>query len=435
MKDSIKSVVVLTAICLVISLGLAATNSVTAPLIEKASAQAAFAACFEVMDGATGFETVTVEGAPATVTEIYKETSGLGYAFKLTTKGYESGLVLMCGIGADGTITGTKVVSSNETPSIGGKVEGDDYKNQYVGKDSALAGVELISGATMTSSAYKSAMLDAFAAHALVSGGTLKYTDEQLAAAALPGAADPVKADLAAEALPDGVSTVFKTANGAGLVFKATSGDAALYIGMNFRGEIAGSATDGTELAVTEETLDTVSAANDTDAALLAAAKAAKAQFGAVYLAAAKAELLAVSDGAETIALAEADATFEPVTAVVPTKYDGDKNITAEVTHVFETETGRVYAVYAHGQYDGMVLFCGIDADGAITGTALYADNETPALSDKVHDAAYAEKYNGLTALDQNIIASGATVSSTAYSCAVRAALAAHAALEGGEEA
>ena len=45
--------------------------------------------------------------------------------------------------------------------------------NQYIGKDSSLNGVVGISGATMTSNAYKAAIADAFTAFDMINGGAL----------------------------------------------------------------------------------------------------------------------------------------------------------------------------------------------------------------------------------------------------------------------
>ena len=175
MNENTKSIVVLTVICLVVAICLAGVNYVTAPIIEEANAKAAFDACFEVMPEGTDFETVEQlpEGLPGTITSVFREKTGKGYAFKLTTKGYDTGLVIVCGIDANGAITGTKIVSSNETPSIGGRCAGEDYAGQYVGKTASLDGVQAISGATYTSTGYKNAVLDAFAAfEALQKGGS-----------------------------------------------------------------------------------------------------------------------------------------------------------------------------------------------------------------------------------------------------------------------
>ena len=118
MKKSlnVKSVVVLTAICGVISLLLAATNALTAPIIEKNQAAAANEALLVVMPDGTDFEKMDLSSyeLPATVTEAYKEAGG-GHVVKLTTTGYGSGFVIMCGVNADGTVSGAVCLSSNET--------------------------------------------------------------------------------------------------------------------------------------------------------------------------------------------------------------------------------------------------------------------------------------------------------------------------------
>lgn len=56
MKENVKSVVVLTAICLVVAALLAVTNFYTAPVIEANKAAAATGSLAEVIPGATGFE-------------------------------------------------------------------------------------------------------------------------------------------------------------------------------------------------------------------------------------------------------------------------------------------------------------------------------------------------------------------------------------------
>ena len=68
MKENVKSVVVLTAICLVVAALLAVTNFYTAPVIEANKAAAATGSLAEVIPGATGVEEVEIPAdAPATV--------------------------------------------------------------------------------------------------------------------------------------------------------------------------------------------------------------------------------------------------------------------------------------------------------------------------------------------------------------------------------
>ena len=98
MIKHIKSVGVLVAICSVMAVLLALTNQITAPIIEKNAAAAASGALLELMPEGKGFEQVSIEKLPATVTEAYKETSGMGYVIKLSVTGYGPDMVIMCGV-------------------------------------------------------------------------------------------------------------------------------------------------------------------------------------------------------------------------------------------------------------------------------------------------------------------------------------------------
>ncbi len=173
MKNSVKSVIVITAICLIVSAALGVTNYFTAPVIEEGKKTRAAELCMELLPGAKDFvefKTDALYNLPETITAIYKESSGLGYVIQVTTKGYEPGLVIMCGISSDGKIVQTKTLSSSETKTIGGKTEGEAYTSQYIGLDSSFADkVDSISGATITSTAYEGAIADAFDAYKIVS--------------------------------------------------------------------------------------------------------------------------------------------------------------------------------------------------------------------------------------------------------------------------
>ena len=108
MKQSLKNLAVFVCICVVMTAFLAVTNSITAPLIEKNQNASANQALLEVMPDGSGFEPVDLQAyeLPATVTDVYKETAGLGYVVKLKTAGYASDMILMCGVKTDGVVTG-----------------------------------------------------------------------------------------------------------------------------------------------------------------------------------------------------------------------------------------------------------------------------------------------------------------------------------------
>ncbi len=177
MKKQIKSVVSLFAICAVIALILAFTNSLTKPIIEKNNEAEANAALLEVLPTGEGFEKLDLtneENIPATVKEAYREKNG-GYVFKLETAGYSAGLIIMCGINPDGTVSGAVCLESKET--LG-------YENTFgetlKGKDAAgIDSVATVSGATKTTGAYKSAVKDAINAFINLNGGSADIRTEE----------------------------------------------------------------------------------------------------------------------------------------------------------------------------------------------------------------------------------------------------------------
>ncbi|MBE6618745.1 MAG: FMN-binding protein [Ruminococcaceae bacterium] len=175
MKESIKCVIVITAICLVIAAALGLTNYFTKDTIEKGEHERTQAALKELIPEGAGFEEITDLDKcklPQSVTAVYKETSGIGYVFKITTKGYSNGLVIMCAVSTEGKVIKTSTLANNETPTIGGdKVVNDkSYTDKYIDTDASTVGaVDTVSGATVTSKAYRSAISDALAAFAVIS--------------------------------------------------------------------------------------------------------------------------------------------------------------------------------------------------------------------------------------------------------------------------
>ncbi|MBQ8331019.1 MAG: FMN-binding protein [Clostridia bacterium] len=194
MKKSIKSILVLVCICATVSVLLALTNSITAPIIQKNEQKNANAALLDVLPDGGSFQSMDTSAytLPSTVSEVWSAENG-GYVIKLTTTGYASGMVLLCGISADGTVVGTKLLSSGETPSIGGSAA-DTFSTAVVGKDlGSIDGVDTIAGATKTTAAYRAAMKDALNTVVILGGGSVDLrTEEEILndtlSAALPSA-------------------------------------------------------------------------------------------------------------------------------------------------------------------------------------------------------------------------------------------------------
>ncbi|MBE6584589.1 MAG: FMN-binding protein [Ruminococcaceae bacterium] len=190
MKGQIKSIVTLVCICTVVAVLLAVTNMITAPIIEANQNAAANEALLEVMPEGKNFQKVDVSGytLPSTVSEVYKEQGG-GYVIRLTTTGYASGMTLMVGVRADGTVSGAVCLSSGET--LGHE---KTFGQNFVGKDAAgVDAVDTVSGATLTTGAYRAAVKDALNTATILGGGSVDLrTEEEILAdnldAALPSA-------------------------------------------------------------------------------------------------------------------------------------------------------------------------------------------------------------------------------------------------------
>ena len=220
MKKSIQSTLVLVCICAVMAVLLAITNAITYPTIKANEDKAANAALLEVMPEGEGFEQMDLSSyqLPATVTEVYKETKG-GYVVKMTTTGYSSGMVIMCGVNPDGTISGAVCLSSSET--LGHE---KTFGANFVGKDTAgVDAVDTISGATKTTSAYKNAVKDAINTAIILGGGSVDLRDEAQIlndnlSAALPAAEGKFYKVFISEVI-EGIDAVYGADNGKGFVY------------------------------------------------------------------------------------------------------------------------------------------------------------------------------------------------------------------------
>ena len=220
MKKYIKSIGALTVICAVMAIILAITNSITAPIIEKNEAAAANEALLIVMPDGEGFEPVDISTLelPSTVTAAYKESSG-GCVVQLLTSGYGPNMVIMCGVNAEGSVTGAVCLSSGET--LGYE---KTYGENMVGKTAEnIDDVEIISGATLTTTGYKNAVKDAINAAVIIGGGSVDIRSEEEIlkdnlSNALPSANGEFTEVFVTEKLTN-PAKVYASANGTGYVF------------------------------------------------------------------------------------------------------------------------------------------------------------------------------------------------------------------------
>ncbi len=262
MKKYIKSVVVLTAICAVMAALLAAVNHITAPIIEAQSQSAANEALLEVLPGAEGFEEMDLSAytLPTSVITAYKASSG--YVVKVEVTGFKPGLVIMCGIDADGSVVKTKCIASNETygeeKTYGVNLEGKNLEN--------IGEVDSTGKATFTKTAYKNAVKDALTACAVFGGAEVEIekTPEELLvealSAALPASEGKCTLKFVPEAL-EGVDRVYAADNGSGYVLLIGE----KYVGVDVSGKALGNDATADEIAVAEAAAEIIAASNMTE--------------------------------------------------------------------------------------------------------------------------------------------------------------------------
>lgn len=245
MKKYIKSIISLTVICAVIAALLAVTNSKTAPIIDKNQKAAANKALLEVMPDGGDFTAVDLAKytLPESVQEAYTASNG-GCVVKLTAKGYGPDMIIMCGVDANGVITGAVCLSSNETLGVE-KTYGETTKGATVGSIDDLA---TVSGATMTTGAYKGAVKDALNTAIILGGGSADIrTEEEILAdnlkAALPIGEGKFTEVFISEKL-ENVSAIYKADNDAGYVYVTKVGEEEIFVGVDANGVVVSEVAD-----------------------------------------------------------------------------------------------------------------------------------------------------------------------------------------------
>jgi electron transport complex protein RnfG len=220
MNKHFKSVIALTLICAISTLLLALTNSLTAPIIKEQEAAAVNEALAVVLPDGEGFEAIdlTKYELPKTITEAYSEKNG-GYVFKMTTTGYGSNFVILCGIDKDSVIKGATCISSNETLGVE-QTYGDNFKDK---KSEEVESVDTVANATKTTAAYKGAIQDALNALTIMQGGSVDLrTEEEILnenlSNALPQANGEFSPVFITEEI-DGIDAIYGSKNKTGYVF------------------------------------------------------------------------------------------------------------------------------------------------------------------------------------------------------------------------
>lgn len=400
-------------------------NFYTGPIIEANKANASSGRLNEVMPGAAGYEdiTATLGTLPETVKKVHKETGGLGYVIECAATSQYTGdtpMDILLGIDATGKICGIKLAAHSES-----KIFDADYPSTYIGKDSALTGVELFAGVTFSSTAFKNAVSDAMGvliANNLISEGV--KTDEQILKEMIPtlhtglSAGGVLKADQITAS--GNIFEGYKAKNGSGFAFIMQSGEAKLLVLVNAAGACKVYNTEGADVTAANEALCTEAlAAAGTKADYTAQATAA---ITAAYSNATEIELLDFSsfgnvvyaasfrNGEKTCyAFFSAPLTYEDSPMSILTVLDETGAIVQQSVKEFAFGHGVEYMpIYTNG----------------------YGDTSGATFK------AYLEKFIGLkdTTLSDDVLVAKATVSSTAVKLATADAFAAFKTIEKGGE-
>ena len=399
MKSGIKSVLVLTSICLITTLLVALTNYFTAPVIEKNKADAANKSLVQVLEGAKDFDKLEKPAdTPESVQDIYMETSGLGFAVtvSVTTSYSKSPMLYTVGVSSEGVITGIVITNYGETKDFGK----DTYPKTYVGMDSALNGAELVSGVTYSSTAFKQGIEDVFAALIkmdLIKAGEkseeqkIKELLDKLIIGALNDSSTGSFKDYN---VPDWASAGYEATNGTGYIL--VSKDGTVYT-VNPFGKVTAYDTDGNDI--------TDSAQNLNDAA------------GAVP------NLSEEKEDSDTKALKKLTGDTSAFTAVVI-----DTVSTVTNAFVIDNEGERLYGFVCRpiGYNNGAMTVYGIlDSEGKIKEIKIseiilysqyYDDYE---LDEDAYPEGLKGK-DGSTLSDKDTLISGATISGNAVNKALK---------------
>ncbi len=164
-NNTFAPIVVLVAICLVITAALAATYGVTKPIIDANTKKTADEARMELLPAADSF--TEYEGDLAVsdpdkvfVEECYIADNGSGMVVTVSTKSFGGALTEMIGIDSEGKITGVKVTAHADTPGLGTKAHDAGYLEQYKGLSELTStsakddsSITHVTGATISSNA------------------------------------------------------------------------------------------------------------------------------------------------------------------------------------------------------------------------------------------------------------------------------------------
>ncbi len=242
MKEFVLPSIVLTVICLIVSSALVFTYQFTKPYIDAAAKREADEARIELLPKGDSFTEVEIN--VENVVEAYEADNGEGYVITTTSKGFGGQMTVMVGISSDGLVTGVKLMDNEETAGLGTNVGEKSHTEQYIGKDSSLEGIEKISGASISSAAFKTAVEYAYSGYAAITGNSVAQEETDYKVLLFPGVSE------FKEIAVDGADEAYSAGDeGFIIVTKADgfNGKITVWTAINADGNIAGVAVGDNE--------------------------------------------------------------------------------------------------------------------------------------------------------------------------------------------
>ena len=259
-KHLINTIAILLAFVVVFGAVMFGLNFITGPIIEENNKGAEFAPLLAVMPDADNFEeiTSTLAGVPASVLAVYKETSGKGFVVRASasTQYSKEPMEITFGVTADGKICGIQL--DVYTDSIDFRSKDANYIDSYLEKDSALADIGTVSGATYSSTAFKDAVSAGFSA--LISNSLIVEgvkSDAQILSEMIPTLA-PGMLKTEEVAVSGNIEKAWGAGNDAGFAYVVKNGDASFLALVNATGvckvyDVAGADVTDAQSAIADE--------------------------------------------------------------------------------------------------------------------------------------------------------------------------------------
>ena len=433
----LKTILIQLIIIVVFAGSMFALNFLTGPIIEANNAGAEFAPLLAVMpEGATfdgealiySSENASASNlveVPASVKSIYKEKNGLGYAIRCTAESdYSSApMEITIGITADGKICGVEINSYNDTESFDFRKKDPNYLSSYIGKDSALADIGTVTGATYSSGAFKTAVSEAMGvliSNEMIEAG--RKTDVQILTEMIPSLhtgftfAGLFKAKEVA--VSGNIEKAYKALNGSGYAFIVKVGENSVLALVNASGVCKVFDINGADVTTDNAAVVT--------------------EISTAY------QLTDFSTAANAMLLAE----YPDATDITAIPFETFTNTVYTLSFVSNGNT--YYAFYSCPltfEDNAMAICTVIDQNGAIVNqdvqTFLFGHGVEylPAYKQGYGNTssdvfkAYEDLFNGITegALTDGVLVSGATVSSTAVKLATSDAFKVFNSIKGGQ--